>query len=141
MISSAQGFFVITLAITFLTPVVSSVTQRRQLASQLTFTSECAQDILTHAWNGRSFGTLESRLLSLAPQLVQLEQRHFSYPVLHFFVERERRISIEPAITALDEALLLLEVAVSPEVEVDHAVISDVRQAVSAYLRTLEDIG
>ena len=139
VISSAQGFFVITLAITFLTPVVSSVTQRRQLASQLTFMGECAQDILTHAWNGRSFGTLESRLLSLAPQLVQLEQQHFSYPVLHFFVERERRISIEPAVVALDEALLLLEVAVSPDVGVDRAVIGDVRRAVTAYLDTLED--
>ena len=139
VISSAQGFFVITLAITFLTPVVSSVTQRRQLASQLTFMGDRAQDILVHAWNGQSFGALESRLLSLELQLVQLEQRHFSYPVLHFFVERERRISIEPAVVALDEALLLLEAAVSPDAGVDRAVIGDVRRAVAAYLDTLED--
>ncbi len=139
VISSAQGFFVITLAITFLTPVISSVTQRRQLASQLTFMGKRAQDILVHAWNGGAFGTLESRLLSLAPLLVQLVQRHFSYPVLHFFVERERRISIEPAVVALNEALLLLEVAVSPDVGVDYAVLDDVRQAIAAYLDTLED--
>ena len=63
----------------------------------------------------------------------------FSYPVLHFFVERERRTSIEPAVVALDEALLLLEVAVSPDVGVDRAVIGDVRWAVAAYLDTLED--
>ena len=139
VISSAQGFFVITLAITYIIPVVSSVTQRRQLASQLNSMGEDAQGILVGAWNGQTFGLFEHRLLSLAPQLVQLEQQHFSYPVLHFFVERERRISIEPAVVALDEALLLLEVAVSPDVGVDYAVLDDVRQAVAAYLDTLED--
>lgn len=139
VVSSAQGFFVITLAITYIIPVVASVTQRRQLASQLTFMGERAQDILVRAWNGQSFGMLENRLLSLVPQLVQLEQQHFTYPVLHFFVERERRIAIEPAVVALDEALLMLEGAVSREVTLDHAVISDVRSAISAYLRTLED--
>ena len=139
VISAAQGFFVITLSITFILPVVTSVTERRQLASQLYFLGKSPADILVRHWNGRDFGPLEDRLLNLLPHLVLLEQRHFTYPVLHYFIERDRRVAAEPNIVVLDEALGMLEGGLKTGTGPSPAVVADLRKTIGEYLDTLRE--
>lgn len=139
VVSAAQGFFVITLSVTYVLPVITSVTERRQLASQLCFLGQRPADVLIRHWNGNGFGPLEDRLLGLLPQLVLLEQRHFTYPVLHYFLERDRRVAAEPNIVVLDEALGLLATGIRAEAGPSRALVDDVRKAIGEYLNTLRE--
>lgn len=136
VVSAGQGFFVITLSITYILPVVTSVTERRQLASQLHLLGESPAAVLVRHWNGDDFGPLEDRLSGLLPPLVLLEQRHFTYPVMHYFVERDRRVAIEPNVVVLDEALTLLAFGLGGGLGPSPAVVEDLRGAVGHYLDT-----
>jgi len=138
ILSAAQGFFVITLSITYVLPVISAITERRQLARQLYFLGEDPATLLLSHWNGQNFGVLEDRLMSLLPNLILLEQRNFTYPVLHYFLERQRSVAIEPGIVVLDEAMTLLRHGFVDTPTPQLVIIDNIQRIVRAYLDTLQ---
>ena len=52
VLCAAQGFAVITLSITYIVPIVSAVTQKRQLAVLISQLGVSPETILIRAWNG-----------------------------------------------------------------------------------------
>jgi hypothetical protein len=138
ILSTGQGFFVVTLAITYILPVISSVTERRQLASQIYAWGDTPTKILTRHWTGGSFELLEDRLLTLLPELNLLEQRNFTYPVLHYFIEDDRRVAIAPNIATLDETLTLVERALKTHPQLSEVIVKDMQQIIGHYLDALE---
>ena len=87
-VATLNGLFVVTLAITFLVPVVSAVVDRRQHASFISALGDSAEDVVVAAWTGRDFAFLQQQLPGLAQQILLTAQRHLSYPVLHDFRSR-----------------------------------------------------
>ena len=73
VLCAAQGFAVITLSITYIVPIVSAVTQKRQLAVLISYLGANPETIVTRAWNGRGFGWLEPQLMGLLPRLTELQ--------------------------------------------------------------------
>ncbi len=137
VLCAAQGFVVITLSITYIVPIVSAVTQKRQLAVLISQLGTSPELIVTTAWNGRTFGWLESQLVNLLPLLAELHLQHDAYPVLHYFNDAKRKQAVVAALAALDDALMLLQLAVYEEARPDANVLRSVRQAVGDYLATL----
>jgi hypothetical protein len=140
VVSTAQGFTLITLSVTYIVPVVSAVTQKRQLATLISHLGEDPSAIVTSAWNGRDFGQLEQQLITLTPSLVGLQQQHYAYPVLHYFNGAARKGAVVPAIATLDEALMLFLLAVGEEARPDANVLRGARQAIGEYLDMLETV-
>lgn len=139
-LASANGFFLITLSITYLFPVVSAVTQKRSLALYISTLGGTAEEILARAWNGKNFGQLNQHLIALAPMLAKLGEQHLTYPILHYFHGQERSRSFSLSIVALDEALTLLQYAVAPKVPIDSASLNSLRRASTAFLKTLKSV-
>ena len=108
-LAAANGFFLVTLSIAYLFPVVSAATQKRALAVYITSLGGTADQILTRAWNGKNFGNLDQHLINLTPLIVELGEKHLTYPVLHYFHTRERSRCLPLSISALDEAITLLD--------------------------------
>ena len=107
--AAANGFFLITLSITYLLSVVSAGTQKRQLATYISCLGYTPAEIVTKAWNGKDFGMLSQHLVAIAPMLALYGQSHFAYPVLHYFHSTRRETAAEVNMAVLDEALTLLE--------------------------------
>ncbi|MFL6192724.1 MAG: ion channel [Thermoanaerobaculia bacterium] len=137
-VAAANGFFLITLVITYLLPLVTEVVKRRQLASYIAALGDTPQKILTRAWNGEGFGLLAHHWIELTFPIQQLGQGHLAYPILHCFHSPERKTALAPNIAALDEALTLLECVV-PEKRPDQVSIYPLRCAIESFLETLTE--
>lgn len=136
--AAANGFFLITLAITYLFSVLSAVTQKRQLAAYISSLGRTADEIVTKAWNGKDFGMLAQHLVSLTPMLALYRQHQLAYPVIHYFHSVERQTAAEVCVVVLDEALTLLEYGVKPEYRPDAVALYAARHTLSEFLETLK---
>lgn len=136
-IAAANGFFLVSLSITYLLPVISAATQKRQLAAYISSLGKTSDDIVLRAWNGKNFGLLEQHLVTLTPMLLLHAQRHLTYPVLHYFHSPERYTAGTLSIAVLDETLTLLKYGVKPAEQIDAVTLYAARQAVTTFLETL----
>jgi hypothetical protein len=135
---AANGLFVATLSVTYLVPVAAAVTQKRQVAAYISSLGSTPQRLLLTGWDGKDFDVLTRHLDGIAPMLHLLEQRHLTYPVLHFFYSVDPRTSAPLRVAALDEALTLLSVAVQPRLRPSQGTLAPLRQSIAEFLRTLE---
>jgi hypothetical protein len=138
VIASTNGFFLVTLIITYLLPIVSAVVHQRQLATYITGLGTSPTQILICAWNGQDFGALSQHLTALTPDVLKLGQQHLAYPVLHYYHSREHYSAIAPNIATLDEALTVLEYGVEPVQQLDTLETHPLRMAITHFLNTLE---
>ena len=137
-LAAANGFFLVTLSIAYLFPVISAAIQKRSLAIHISTLGGTGDEILTNAWNGKDFGNLDQHLINLTPLILGLSEQHLAYPVLHYFHTRERSRCLPLSLAALDEALTLLQYAIPSEHRPDPASLKPARRACSAFLKTLK---
>lgn len=137
-LAAASGFSLLTLSLTFLTPLVGAATEKRQLGLYLATVGRTPREILLAAWDGESYRSLEPHLQNLSPMIALLAQRHLTYPALHYF-HAPRRSAVAPALAALDEALTLLGDASRPDCAPAEALLRSTRRAVWSLLTTLDN--
>jgi hypothetical protein len=137
-LAAANGFFLVTLSIAYLFPVVSAAIQKRVLAIYLSSLGGTADEILIKAWNGKDFGNLDQHLLNITPLIVELGEKHLAYPVLHYFHGLERSRCLPLSIAAFDEAMTLLQYAIPDNIRPDPASLNPVRRSCAAFLKTLK---
>lgn len=137
IVAAANGFFLMTLAIAYLLPLIAAVVQKRQIAAYIASLGHTPEDILLRGWNGSDFGRLPDHLVALAPRLLELGQSHLAYPVLHCFHSAERETAVALSIAALDEALTLLRHGVDPGVRPDRPAIDPLRSSITKFVTTL----
>ena len=137
-LAAANGFFLVTLSIAYLFPVVSAAIQKRSLAMYISSLGGTGDTILTNTWNGKDFGNLDQHLIALAPLIIGLSEQHLAYPVLHYFHTRERSRCLPLSLAALDEAMTLLQYAIPPNNRPDPAALNTARRACAAFIKTLK---
>ncbi len=111
MVTSAAAFcglIFITMAITYIVPVLSAVSVQRQLSIQVTDMGGTPQQILLNSWNGEDCSAFYVSATDLAQMLVEHTLNYHAYPVVHCFHDRHPDKSLIPAIARLDETLWLL---------------------------------
>ena len=133
-LASAQGFFLITLSISYLIPVMQAATEKRQLALQISGLGSNGVEILARAWNGKNFGALANKLDTLSSQLLLQGERYLTYPVLHYLHSRDRRAATAPNVVALAEAVMLLCSAVVEEARPDEVMLRSMDEAIGVFL-------
>lgn len=105
VVAAISGLLTLTLAITYLVPVLRAAADRRVLASGITAIGTTPAEIARSLWPDRSTGRHDQVVLDLARHVRETTQAHSSYPILHFFRARHRRVALAPNVAALDEAL------------------------------------
>ncbi len=136
-LASLNGFFIITLAVTYLMPVASASTQARQLAGSIASLGRTPTEIVLNSWDGKGFSTLTTPLQQLLPMVELHAHRHLMYPTLHYYHSSERRTSISLSLTSLVETLLLLEKGVAPAARLPESVTAPLRRTLSSFLGTM----
>lgn len=137
-VAAANGFFMVTLVITYLLPLVQAVQQRREVAIYITALGETPEEILLRAWNGTGFGRLQDHLVALTSLMMAVGQAHLNYPVLHCFHTRDRDASIAPMVAVLDESLTLVE-GLDPRLRPDPTTVYPLREGIQRLLSTLAE--
>ena len=136
-ILSFLGLVLISIAITFLIPVVTAEIEKRKVSVYITTLGCSTEEILTNYWNGADFKDLEQPFLNLTNMIILHAQNHKVYSVLHFFHSSNKKESFVLNLTNLDEALTILLHRVPEEQRPAINVLKGLRKAISSYLVTL----
>ncbi len=137
-LTGASGYVLIGLVISYIVPVVTAATQKRQLAVCIWALGRSPDDIIIRAYNGVDTSALVPHLVSLIPMLALLGESHLTYPVLHFFHSSKRSSAIAPSIAALDEALTILECGMQAGCSLDVPSLGAARESIDEFLKTLK---
>ena len=138
-LGSSCGLFFMTLSITYLMPVLGAAIEKYQLSDLIANLGSTPEEILLLHWDGEGFERLVSRIDNVIwPQLQLHSQRHLAYPILHQFLDRDSSRSLAVRLSALNEALTILEVAVPAPAKPQRSVMTTLFRAVDDYLAILE---
>ena len=136
-LNALNGLILITMAITYLLPVLSAVNFRRQLAGFIADMGESPVSILKNSWDGKHFKYLEPFLEDLHPMLLEHTQKHLAYPVIHYFHHRHLSYSAPVSVVRLDEALSIARNIFPTEALSNPMMVNSVQLALSDYFSTL----
>ncbi|WP_299821986.1 potassium channel family protein [uncultured Pontibacter sp.] len=134
---SFTGLMLITIAISYMVPVLSAVTQRRALSIKLAAIGGSAQKIILDNWNGSNLKQLESQLDSLEQDIALQGQMHLSYPVLQYFHHNQRATALFPNIASLDEAISIILLYFPKDLQPGQQHLNPVRKAITSFLESL----
>ena len=136
-ILSFTGLILISIAITYLIPVVSAEIVKRRISVYINTLGSSAEDILLNYWNGRDFKELEQPFIALTDSIILHGQNHKAYSVLHFFHSSDKKEAFVLNLTNLDEALTILLNSIAAEHRPLSNILLRLRKAISSYLITL----
>lgn len=137
---SFSGLILITIAISYMVPVLSAITERRALSIRIAAIGNSPQRMLLNNWNGKSFERLNDQLSGLAQDIAHQGQLHLAYPVLHYFHHEDKNVALLPNLAALDEAITLLLLFVPEDCQPAQQQIIPLRKAISTFLESLNSI-
>lgn len=92
ILASASGLVAVTLAITYLLPILSQAVSRQALAGRIGLFGDTPAGIAADAWS-QGPQTYAGRLEGLAPDILQQGRQHLAYPVLHYFHTTDPRLA------------------------------------------------
>lgn len=104
-LAAVSGLGLFTLAVTYVLPIVTAVTQRRTQAAAISALGTTPGEIATALDDPQAASTF---LDEMGAAIRALAQQHLAYPILHFFHSGERHAGFAPSVAALDEAVGLL---------------------------------
>ncbi len=134
---SFAGLILISIAITYLIPVVNAEIEKRRLSVYITTLGCSVDEILSNYWNGQDFKGLEQPFFNLTSMVILHAQNHKAYSVLHFFHTSDKKEAFSLNITNLDECLTILLHTVPDTQLPSQNTIMSLRKAISSYLTTL----
>ncbi|MCF8373467.1 MAG: potassium channel family protein [Bacteroidales bacterium] len=138
-ILSFSGLILISIAITYLIPVVSAEIIKRRISVYITTLGCLVEDILMNHWNGKNFKELEQPFISLTGSIILHAQNHKAYSVLHFFHSSDKKEAFVLNLTNLDEVLTTLLHAIPEAQQPSFNVLMGLRRAITSYLVTLPE--
>jgi len=136
-ILSFTGLILISIAITYLIPVVSAEITKRKISVNINTLGGSVQEILLNYWNGSNFKELEQPFIPLIDSIILHAQNHKAYSVLHFFHSSDRKEAFVLNITNLDEVLTVLLHNIPKDQQPSYTTLIRLRKAISSYLVTL----
>ena len=136
---SFTGVVFISLAISYLIPVIQAVTSKRSLSLKIAIMGQSPEDIITKNWKQDNFKFLITQINELRPSIFQLAQQHLAYPVIHYFHSTYRFESTSICIARIDETITILDAIMDHEANNELLdKIQSTRTAITYYLSTLK---
>ncbi|MGB3468623.1 MAG: potassium channel family protein [Cyclobacteriaceae bacterium] len=137
---SFTGVVFITLAISYLLPVIQAVTDKRTLSLRISSFGNSPEDILKKNWKNDHFEYLVKELKDLKPAIFSLAQQHMAYPIIHYFHSKDRNESAPINIATVDETLTILR-SLLKDNSTESTLINDLvstQSAITYFLSTLK---
>lgn len=139
-IYSFTGLILITMSVTYFIPVLSAIIKQRKLSINLSSLGKSPQEIVINAWNGKDYDFFKLQLLNFSDALLEHNQNHKAYPVIHYFHNNDKNHAIILQITRLNEAVFILENELKPEYAIPQQELSSIKTALNNYIKVIEDV-
>lgn len=136
---SLAGLILISIAITYLIPVVSAEIEKRKISVYITTLGCSVEEILANHWNGKDFKLLEDPFKQLTNMVILHSQNHKAYSVLHFFHSSDKKEAFVLNLTNLDEVLSVLIHNIPQAHRPQNNILMGLRKAITSYLITLPE--
>jgi hypothetical protein len=138
-IFSFTGLIFISIALTYLLPVLSAEVEKQRLSAYISTLGYSVEEIIKQAWNGKNLCALEVHLPTITGMILHHAQNHHVYPVLHYFHTERKKDSFALNLTNLDEAITLIGL-VPEDRRPSENVLLPLRNAISHYLSKVKDV-
>ncbi|MDW5376669.1 potassium channel family protein [Halomonas sp. HP20-15] len=115
-LAAASGFFLFTLAITYILNIVSNVTQKRQVALAISALGQTPQRLLESTADEGTYQSLSNQLQQLQQSIGLVGQQHLAFPILHYYHAADSDKALPLALARLYQSLSLVCFA-CPEVD------------------------
>lgn len=135
--NSLSGLILITMALTYLIPLLSAVTFQRTLSAYIHSLGDSPIEILGNAWDGKSLSRLEPYLENLEEMILSYSEKHMAYPVVHYFHRNKPRFSAPLHLVRLKEALELALEAFHEDQIGNVLLFQTAKQALTEYFNTM----
>ncbi|TPE45865.1 potassium channel family protein [Pontibacter mangrovi] len=137
---SFSGLIFITIAISYMVPILSAVTERRSLSIRIAAIGDSPELMLLNSWDGKDFKSLDKHFSGLAQPIAKQGQLHLAYPLLHYFYHSEKAVALLPNLAALDEALTMLLLYVPEDKRPSNQTMVPIRRAITTFMESLTAI-
>ncbi len=134
------GFFIITICITYIVPLVSNLTQSKALSLRIAGIGESTQSILSNSYNGENFEELSGQFSSLASDILKYATNHLAYPILHYVHHSNPSENIILKMVCLDETLNIFINNIPQEHVKNPLGLQQLRRSITVYLDTLKNL-
>ncbi len=137
---SFTGVIFISLAISYLIPVIQAVTNKRAFSLKVASIGKSPENMLVTNWKQDDFKFLIEQIHELKSGIFKLAQQHLAYPIVHYFHSKHRYESTSICLAMIDETITILETI--KDTENDDSPLTDklknTRLAITYYLSTLK---
>lgn len=137
---SFTGLILITMSVTYFIPVLSAVIKQRKLGINLSSLGNSPEEIILNAWNGSNYDFFRLQLLNFSDALLEHNQNHKAYPVIHYFHNNNKNHAIILQIARLNETIFILEKLLKPTCTVPPQELSSIRTALDNYIGVIKDV-
>jgi len=134
------GLILITMSVTYFIPVLSAIIKQRKLGINLSSLGSSPQEIVLNIWKGKDHEFFKFQLLSLSDALLEHNQNHRAYPVIHYFHNNDKEHAIILQIARLNEAVYILENCLKPEYMLPEQMLTSTRTALDNYIKVIKDV-
>lgn len=133
-----MGLVFITTSITYFLPVLSAVNLQSNLSLYISSMGRTPQEIVIKSWNGENFSSFFDCVPNIFQMLIKHTLNHHSYPVIHYFHNKEPKQAIIVQVVVLEEVYYLLRQVVSTEVKLDEVKMTMLRTALDTYFSVVK---
>lgn len=140
-VAATAGFAIATLVITYVASLTSAVADKRRVARTIYQLGTTPDQLLSRAWDGNDFATLEQLLVAFTSELNGMAEQQRTYPILYFYRATERPTAYWPSIAVLHEALFILDELVDGAVRPHPLALEPARAALHDYVDAVPDLG
>jgi len=137
---SFTGLILITMSVTYFIPVLSAIIKQRKLGINLSCLGSSPQEIILNAWNGKDYAFFKLQLLSFSDALLEHNQNHRAYPVIHYFHNSDKEHAIILQLSRLNEAIYILDNCLNHEYSIPKQEISSIKSALNNYTKVVKEV-
>lgn len=134
------GLIFITMSVTYFIPVLSAVIKQRKLGINISGLGDSPQEVILNAWNGQNFDFLKFQLLNLSDELVDHNQNHRAYPIIHYFHNNKRKNAVVLQIAKLNEVVYLFQEYIRKDLTLNKSELLSILSALNNYKEVIGDV-
>lgn len=134
------GFFLISICITYVVPLVNNITKAKALSLKISGLGESLNELLSNSYNGKNFEEFTGQFTSLSDEILTYTTNHLAYPILHQVHNSNKEENLILKLASLDEALNIFLYVIPDEYNKHPLGLKQVRRAINTYLKTLKNL-
>jgi hypothetical protein len=137
---SLTGFFMMTIGITYLVPVIHNIIEKNILSQNISDLGSSSNAIVIQSFNGDNFHDITEQFTTLSNMILGYSKNHLAYPILHYVHNSHKNENAILNLVSLDEALTIFMHHVPESLGPSRIVLRQMRKSIDSYLSSVKNV-